>query len=642
MVDWGSDYWHTLDKMNIKTRDLGVSSKMGEVVQSLKADITAGASHVELGFTGMQKGSLGQGNTTPEMFDTRKREEIRQMAKLNRVTVSTHASLGVSGLAGMDREGRFFSDRQAENTLTEIKRTIDFAGEACEGGPVVVHTGEFPREISEYKDFEPPFGVRQEEVVSLVDKDTGQIIRFQKGQTVHTPKEWVRNDKKQLINIKGEVVNDPFNYLEMVPKTNKEGEIEFKAIKFDDIQKDVNDYNKTQSDKSKWRNADKEFYILAQREQLERAFPFAHNYSTRYHELREQADELKKKYEQWKKTESQSNAEQKEYLKDVFQAELGGKTKLKDDQLPSQFLEKEIERVQQYAQAEKEGFIGYAKEIEKIKHMQGNIKPIQEVGVNRSAETLAKAAMYARKRTEDLRKNPSYKEMREVFIAPENIFPESGYGSHPDELKNIIEQSRKKMVDLMTKKELEMEGKKQTNPYFQQGVSKDEATQIAEKYIKATFDIGHAYTWKKYYKGEKKDFDKWLMKKVEELNKDKIIGHVHISDNFGYYDEHLTPGLGEVPIDQFIKKMKESGFDKPMVVEWGAQKDPEESYGAMVGAWARAASSPIYRIDGMQQKWSDIQDVGYFGRSSSPNFITGSYAPSKEWNAWGWSEAPIE
>jgi len=26
-------------------------------------------------------------------------------------------------------------------------------------------------------------------------------------------------------------------------------------------------------------------------------------------------------------------------------------------------------------------------------------------------------------------------------IAPENIFPESGYGSHPDELKNIIVKS---------------------------------------------------------------------------------------------------------------------------------------------------------------------------------------------------------
>jgi len=62
----------------------------------------------------------------------------------------------------------------------------------------------------------------------------------------------------------------------------------------------------------------------------------------------------------------------------------------------------------------------------------------------------------------------------------------------------------------------------------------------------------------------------------------------------------------------------------------------------MLGSWARLASSPIYRIDGLQQSWTDVEHSGYFGRASSPNFIIGKYGPSKDWNAWGWSEASIE
>ena len=138
-----------------------------------------------------------------------------------------------------------------------------------------------------------------------------------------------------------------------------------------------------------------------------------------------------------------------------------------------------------------------------------------------------------------------------------------------------------------------------------------------------------------------KKFNEWVLGQVEDLNKENIIGHVHLSDNFGYFDEHLTPGMGNAPIKEFIDIMKKKGLKEPMIVEWGAQGE-HEPYGAMMGAWAKLASSPVYRIDGIQQSWSDVEHSGYFGRASSPNFITGSYGPSKDWNAWGWSETPIE
>ena len=71
MVIFGStDYFHALDAPkthlnNVAVKELGVSAKIGDVLQALKADIATGAKHVELVFSGTGKGSLGGSNTNP-------------------------------------------------------------------------------------------------------------------------------------------------------------------------------------------------------------------------------------------------------------------------------------------------------------------------------------------------------------------------------------------------------------------------------------------------------------------------------------------------------------------------------------------------------------------------------------------------
>ena len=60
MVDFGkTDYFHAMDPpkkiipvKELSHKDIGISSKMGDVLQGLKSDIIAGASHVEIGFMG--------------------------------------------------------------------------------------------------------------------------------------------------------------------------------------------------------------------------------------------------------------------------------------------------------------------------------------------------------------------------------------------------------------------------------------------------------------------------------------------------------------------------------------------------------------------------------------------------------------
>jgi sugar phosphate isomerase/epimerase len=638
MVDFGgSSYMDAIHRVNkdpiaVHTRDLGISRGMGDVLTGLQADIKAGAKHVELGFVGRGKGSLGQGQTTPEMFDKEKRKEIRRLAKLNDVTVSTHSSVGIQGFTGLDTQNRRFSDTAARETLSEVKRTVDFAGEACGGGAVVVHTGEFPREVSEYKDFEPPEGIQKEEIIVLVDKETGNFANIvNKGDIVNAAT-FQKNEKGQYIDYHGNPTDDLGMRMPVVDEAT--GQIQFKEKRWGNFLEEAK--KKKRDNPEKYRGfsdsevAAKDMHIESQMTELERAAPFAHQHLNHHKQLMDRAkklDELQGFYEKAEKSWDQTK------LKRHFQMQYGEGMgyEMAVDGTPSEFLKKQVTENLLDAKIQLEGYKGYAKQMEQIRKLKDRVEPISKMGKQRAAENMAEAAMYAIKKEEQL-KRAGRKDVEPIYIAPENMFPEHGYGAHPEELKKLVLSARRELTKRLRD---------------ERNMGKSEAKKVADEHIKATFDIGHANVWRRFFKEEKGEtieqtnerFNEWLLKQVDDLNKNNIIGHAHLSDNFGYQDEHLTLGEGSAPVAEFIQKMKKAGLKEPMVVEYGAQAEGES---AMLGAWSKMVNSPMYRVDGIKQTWSDVEHSGYFGRTSSPTFITGNYGPSKEWNAWGWSETPIE
>ena len=214
-----------------------------------------------------------------------------------------------------------------------------------------------------------------------------------------------------------------------------------------------------------------------------------------------------------------------------------------------------------------------------------------------------------------------------IFIAPENMFPEWGYGSHPQELKKIIVESRKAMSDKLVK---------------ERHMDEESANKVAAEHIKANFDIGHANTWRKFFKGtdpsniEKtnKEFKEWMVDQVKDLIKSKVIGKLHISDNFGYYDEHVTPGQGIAPIKEIIKEATKAGITDIIV------EPAHQDYKAMLGAWELFGSS-IYSAMAPpgRDRWTDVQS-SYFGRTSGPNYLVAEARPSEDWVLW--SGVPLE
>ncbi len=577
---------------------VGISTPpMRDQLESLKARIFQGASKVELGFMGMGKGSMQQGSVTPEMYGNEERAAIRDLAKINKIELSTHAAPGIVGASGFNPQQGKFSDEHQQNVINEIKRTIEFAADTAEGGPIVMHTGEWHRPFSEaekseeYKGkFEGFPGEAKKAVFYAVNEKTGQLTGIPRDIEIFQPK------KK----------NGDYDY-------DEDGTVKMEKLGYDDLLKRAKDeYPEMPSERALIRFIND---ANIRRQQAE-ALRFAEDID----EARKAKEEITNLKNYWEELEKRTPKDKRDKLRASFQAT--SPIKLEEGKPISSAFEAKLRDLDRKITWAKEISASASQSVEMAKQDVKYVKPIEEVGVNRTASAISDMAMYAY----DVEKMKNLK--NPMYISPENIFPESGYGSHPQELKKIIVESRKAMVDKLKAR----------------GFEEEKAKKIAQEHVKATFDVGHAYTWRRFFKGSdpsdiektNKEFKKWAMGHVKDLLKSKVIGHLHVSDNFGYHDEHVTPGQGIVPIKEFVEEAKKAG-DVDIIVE-PAHQDIK----ALLGAWEHVGSSIYSALSpwGGADRWSDVQH-SYFGRTSGPNYLVGPETrPSEDWVLW--SGTPLE
>jgi hypothetical protein len=624
-----NDYFHAMDRNKDidAIGNLGVSTSISQnQLRELQAKILKGAGAVELGFMGRGKGNLGQGAGTPGSYGKAEREAMHDLAKINDVKLSVHASTGVGSWSGLSQNQ--FDENSREQNIMEGKRTIEFAADVAKGGPIVVHTGEYPRQIADTKDKKLFEGfptesskdvdgkfVAGQKMHYLIDKRTGKIITgIREDQVNHIP----AYEKEEHTDKWGQ----KYNHVKW--SKGKSGG------KLDVEQRDWKYY----VNEAKKKNMKPEYAaVLFHKDQLETQIAHsrgnAGEYEWTYHNSKrlldsiphlrdEELPKLKKEMDILEQ-EMNNNIQDKEKLELLAYTAGKKKEKIKE---AKELIARERELEKRMGYGRETAASARAQEATAI-HQRDSVDLLSNYALEKTADSIARMALYAKEVQET---NPNVE--RDLFVAPENIWPEMGYGSHPDELRNIIVKSRKAMQDKL------VEG----SP----GMTQEKAKDIAAKHIKATFDIGHAHTWKKYFKrndGESFEdhhnrFTKWLMGKVEGLHEEKILGHVHITDNFGYYDEHISPGQGNVPVKEFMDKLKDLGYTDQVTIE-SAQQD----YQALTEMW-RLANSPIYKIDSSSLGWVDVQN-GYFGQTQSPNFLFGPTAPDpRTWTTW--SEVPME
>ncbi|MEK6820336.1 MAG: TIM barrel protein [Nanoarchaeota archaeon] len=196
--------------------------------------------------------------------------------------------------------------------------------------------------------------------------------------------------------------------------------------------------------------------------------------------------------------------------------------------------------------------------------------PIEEFAAEKAADTLAKVAFHGYDKYG--KKAP--------IVSIENLFPGMAF-SRSEQLKELVEQAREKFAQEASKK----------------GYGKSEASEMAKKLIGVTWDVGHLNMLRKAgFKEEE------IIKETKEMA--KYIKHVHLTDNFGFTDSHLPPGMGNVPVQKIMKELEKEGFKGKTIVEAGGFvqqfKRPPTEY------ILEAMGSPLYNVMMAQPYWNQI------------------------------------
>lgn len=618
-----------IPEIGISPKDIGVSAHPAQdQLQQVKARIFQGASKVELGFFGRGKGSFQGGNTTPEMYGKEERIDIRELAKVNKVQITTHASTAAGSLAGFGQQG--FDEHVREQSVHEIERAIDFAADVTKGGAIVVHANEYPRPILDYyKDekFEAYPAEAERGVRYLVDKRSGQVIPVRKNDIFYEPTYLdYPGDSSSWLGIRGQ----------RIPKTSRDTKLLFERrpeVKFDEngvptftpnkvtwdeIERRANELKKTDPTAT----AEKLFYQIQLENQIAQSRGASLFYGLRYKDVEKDRDRIKEAYEFYKKLDESLPENEKWKLKQQYPFGRAGAPFVPPEVVnPVEYLRDQLEQTENSLRQMHQSSASADAQAAQTRETLANLYPIKEYALDKTANTVARTAIYAWEKGEHLRKDVvgTEKLERPLFVAVENYFPEQ-FGGHPDEIRDIVETSRKAMVKEIT-----------SNPEKYGHKSEEEAQKLAKEHIKATWDTGHAFIWKKYFKGSDEEFKQWYLDKAKEWKEKEIIGHVHVSDNFGWEDEHVIPGQGIAPIKEFIQLMR----DKVEKGEIDVIVEPaHQDYRALLGGWRLFGSSIYGTAFGRRDSWADVER-SYFGRTAPPYFLYGETAPDPEsWTLW--------
>ncbi len=601
----------------------------GTFRESLTNAMRLGVRRVEL--------ALQAGGTQPrvgaESYGKQMRQDIKDLARVNKVKIhSVHSPTQVGNISGLGRNG--FSEEQREQEINEVKKAINFAADVSEGGTsIVVHTGEFPRNISDVNAYEGESGYKfegypgeeEKKIFSLVDERTGQVIKSIRKDIPMTIPIWKKNEKGEYVDENGRPVSD---INDMVPETDEDGAVKFKEAHWKDIEDETRSYN-----------------MLLQRMKKEgKEIPFKKSHvSPAEYAYFSTLDAQEKSAQGWADYHRSIISEEKKRLDELKNVP---ESKMRPEE---KALKKQLElRIK----SSKETAMGQEMQAQEIRNVKRHVIPVDEYAKEKSVRSLAELGIFAYQEEKQ-------KKLKEpLFIAPENIFPEMGYGSHPAELMELVKDSRKKMVDLLTKPKIpasssfKKNGERELvdNPYYREGLSRKEAEKLAKEHIKATFDTQHLGMWYRYFEKQGKtfsseqermeEFNKWYQKWVEKMQKEGIIGNVHMVDGIGRGHSHLPIGQGKHPVKTAIHKLMEMGYEGNISSEGHGEGNIRQ----IVQSWSELGS-PIYGAElgpggpGRMDTWTNINH-SYFDKIQSPYFVVGGYAPSNDWKLW--TETPLE
>lgn len=642
--------------LNLGPKQIGTNvNPFQHQLQALNAKIKEGAGKVEFEFFGTGKGNKER--ATPESFDKEERAEMRNLARINEVESSTHATVGITGIAGFDPQ-RGFEEQNREQSIKEIKRAIDFAGDASTGGAIVFHTGEWNRPIydsfakdrsaGETFEFSGFPGEDRKAPIMVADARTGELKATRKDSPIYEPvfktvadfekekgiklvgtedEKGNTYEKDDWIGVAGETIKRDWEFdpkkseamFRRVPDWNK------KDMRFETVSRNWNHF---QDRATEWNqnNPDRkltpeEIFTKTQyMNQVLQAKGHSLFYAQRYDREKETLDEARKALRREEKMLREDPDNPHKWTDKPLPGGSSERVKIVDH------LKEEIRELEAHMRHTHEASASADVQAKQAQDAMEHITTVEQYGLKKTAESLAELGIQTWQKYEANKDKLN----KPLFVAPEN-WNQHQYGSHPDELIKIVKEGRQKMIERLTP-----------------SMGESKAKQLAETHIKSTFDIGHLNMWKSHLKRKtdkngipiesedelNKRFAKWTLGKLKKMDEEKILGHIHLSDNFGFDDEHLTPGKGNAPIKEMMKFLSEKGYDDFIAEASGFNP------GTILPETWSYFGSPVYSVGTSQAtRFSGIHKQ-HFGYDAPPMYIVGGYAPSNEWKLW--SEVPLE
>lgn len=221
-------------------------------------------------------------------------------------------------------------------------------------------------------------------------------------------------------------------------------------------------------------------------------------------------------------------------------------------------------------------------------------KPLRNFAVEKGSDTFANVALHAWQNAKKFNVAPG-------IISIEN--PPAGMSglTRAEEIKDLVEASRKKFIDRAVEQKL---------------MSPQQAKETAEKIIGATWDVGHINS-----------IQKWGYNRKDVLKQAKTIApyvkHMHIADNLGFEDAELPVGMGNVPIDEILNAEWSENFRKAKKVietgDWFSRQGGMGMTKTPVPESLSGLTAPVYSMGSMgdagMSYWNSavMNEGGYFG-----------------------------
>ena len=474
------------------------TAKIGAPLSAMTANQLAEATKLlSTGMTTIEAGVL-----RPDIFEQIPKQhfkEINRLAKLTGAEVTWHLTVTRGDISGAMEN--VISESIRKEVENEFYSEIERVNEATGGNqPLTIHASlVLPKSVVKRAEEEAA-------AIHIVDVVDGRIHtvtteeKFENGKITYlSPEETLKNLNQRMWDRKLESFNSAISEIEREVEVAKMLEV-YKPT----VEKTLNSFVPLATDKEKFDQLSEE-----EKNYLFRKYPEAKKYYDELTQLDRKIDIAKSRLDILMRASE-------DMIKDAMKAAK------KVDPEKLDYVKKAhqlLNEGKKYAEEDKEKALEFiSKSISLIDKARPKMFEFSEnFGLDNASETLSNLALKSWLKFKD----------KAPIISVENP-PAGGAFSDAESLRKLIEASREKFVEKMKER----------------GYSESKAREIAEKMIGVTWDIGHINMFRRY--GYTPEQIKVELEKIKPF-----IKHVHLTDNFGFTDSHLPPGMAGIGEDIF-------------------------------------------------------------------------------------------